>query len=107
MKQILHIEERTIVVDEPAGEPQQGWLRIRREWFDFESLSGGESQQPMKTEGTSSHRLKCPFFAGAKTTMRLTAGEDANEPSRIFSVQSVLNQNEDNRTLIWIVSEVL
>lgn len=105
MKLLLHVEERT-VGNELAGEPPESWERIRQEWFESVPLSGAEYVWAQQTQATVSHKLECVFFAGAHPGMRLTAGNDANNPTRTFNVKSVLNEKEQNRKLVWMVEEV-
>lgn len=106
MKYILHVET-PIVRSELAGEPVGEFERTgRREWFDVRPLSGREYTQTQQIQSNVTHELRCVYFAGANTSMRLTAGDDAENPSRTFNVESVVNENEANRFLVWRVVEV-
>ncbi len=106
MRQILHVETpvlRSELLGEPVGEYERtGW----REWFEIRPLSGREYVQGQQVQSSVTHELRCVHFAGANTGMRLTAGEDADNPTRIFNVESVVNENEANRFLVWRVVEV-
>lgn len=104
---LLHIETNTRTVNEPAGEPFDAWTRVAAEWFGFMSLSGDESQVPGRSDATASHKLESVYIAGANPRMRLTQGEDANNPTRVYEVLAVDNRNNQNRTLDWLVAEVL
>jgi SPP1 family predicted phage head-tail adaptor len=104
MKQILHIEQRT-VGNELAGEEAETWVRILREWFDIQPLTGREYVEAQAVQSNVSHKATCPFFAGANSKMRLTLGENANTPERVFNVESVVNVGENNRLLEWMVKE--
>jgi len=89
---------------ELLGEPVGKYERTgRREWFDIRPLSGREFVRGQQVQSNVTHELKCPYFAGANTGMRLT-----NEAgTRIFNVESVVNENEANRFLVWRVVEVV
>lgn len=106
MHTILHVET-PIVRSELAGEPIGGYERTgRREWFQIRPLSSRELVIGQQIQSLATHELKCHYFAGANNAMRLTAGEVAATPSRIFNVESVVNENEANRFLVWRVVEV-
>jgi SPP1 family predicted phage head-tail adaptor len=106
MKQILHIEERT-TGNELAGEPPETWTRVTREWFDVEPLTGREYIQAQQVQSSVSHKMRSPYLGGMHSGMRLTAGENAAEPSRVFNVASVVNVGENNRELEWMAEEVV
>lgn len=101
---ILHVEV-PVTRNELAGEPTGDYERTgRREWFEIIPIGGGEYVQGRQSESSITHVLRCHYFAGANSLMRLTAGESAT-PSRIFSVDSVVNVNEENRFLEWSAIE--
>lgn len=104
MNTILHIEtpvHRSELAGEPVGEYERTG---RREWFEIIPSGGGEYVQAKQAEASITHVLRCRYFSGANSMMRLTAGEWAS-PSRIFSVDSVVNVNEENRFLEWTAIE--
>jgi SPP1 family predicted phage head-tail adaptor len=106
MKTILHVETpvvRNELLGEPLGEYERTGLR---EWFDIRPLSGREYSQSQQVQSNVTHEMKCVYFAGAKTGMRLTAGDDAENPTRVFNVESVVNDKENNRHLVWRCVEV-
>lgn len=102
---ILHVETPRLG-NELLGEPVDGYERTgRREWFEIRPLSAREYVQAQQVQSSVSHELRCVYFSGANTGMRLTAGE-TDTPTRIFNVESVVNENEANRFLVWRVVEV-
>ncbi len=88
---------------EPVGEFERTG-RVAR--FKAKPISGREYVQGQQVQSNVTHELRCIHFAGAHTGMRLTAGDDAESPTRIFNVESVVNENEANRFLVWRVVEV-
>ena len=99
---ILHIETPTLH-NELLGEPQGEYTRTGvKQWFEIRPLSAREFAQGQQINSVVSHELRCVFFAGANSSMRLT-----NEAgTRIFNVDSVVNENEANRFLVWRCTEV-
>lgn len=91
---------------ESGGEPQ--WTRRERpEWFEALPISGSEYSQAQQMNATVSHKLRCVYLPGCNPRMRLTAGENANNPARVWNVRSVVNENEQNRNLVWMAEEVV
>lgn len=85
-----------------ADDPPVNWSTVRVEWFSLEPLSGREYEQAQRMESAVTHKAECEFFVGAKTTMRLKSSDG----TRLFHVESVFNQREQNRTLEWRLIEV-
>lgn len=103
---LLYIDE-PIEGNELAGEPTGGFERTaRRAWFEVETIGGTEYQLSQQTQSQTSHRMKCAYFAGAHSRMRLSRGEVA-APSRVFHVESVVDEHEEHRFLVWMVKEVV
>jgi SPP1 family predicted phage head-tail adaptor len=102
---ILYVET-PVLRSELAGEPVGEYERTgERQFFDIRPLSGREYVQAQQVQSTATHELRCVYFAGANTSMRLTAGE-SETPTRVFNVESVVNDNENNRSLVWRCQEV-
>lgn len=95
----LTIQHRTQVGDNFDEYPDR-WEDLRQEYFRITPLSAREFVQSQGVESTVSHRGECPYFAGANSAMRLTDG------TRMFNVASVVNRNEQNRKLDWMLTEV-
>lgn len=102
---LLHIEERT-VGNELAGEPAETWARLKAEWFAIEPMTGREYVQAQQLQNSVSHKLRSVYLAGCHPGMRLTAGEDAENPTRTFNVESVVDVGEQHRELEWMATEV-
>ncbi len=104
---LLYLEDRS-VGNELAGEPAETWTRrARPEWVSIQPLTGNEYMQAQQMQATVSHKLRCVFLQGCHPGMRLTAGEDANNPSRVFNVESVVDVEERHRELEWMVKEAV
>lgn len=95
--------ETLVLHSELLGEPQGTHTRTGvKQWFEIRPLSAREFAQGQQINSVVSHELKCVFFAGANTSMRLTT----ESGTRIFNVDSVVNENEANRFLVWRCTEV-
>jgi SPP1 family predicted phage head-tail adaptor len=94
---ILHVEV-PVPGNELEGTPVGGFARTgQKAWFEIRPLSSRELVVGQQIQSLVSHELKCAFFTGAHNAMRLT-----NEAgTRIFNVESVVNENESNRFLVW------
>jgi SPP1 family predicted phage head-tail adaptor len=94
---ILHVEV-PVPGNELEGTPVGGFARTgQKAWFEIRLMSSRELVIGQQIQSLVTHELKCAFFAGANSTMRLT-----NEAgTRIFNVDSVVNENEANRFLVW------
>lgn len=104
---LLHVETRT-VGNELAGEDAETWTRTaRHEWFKVRTLTASEYVQAQQVQASVSHELRCVFWQGANPRMRLTAGDDGNAPTRTFNVESVVDENDMHRELVWMVKEVV
>ncbi len=102
MNTILHIEtpvHRSELAGEPIGEYERSGVS---EWFDIRPLSSREYVQGQQIQSSVTHELKCRHFAGANTAMRLVTADGL----RTFNVESVVNENEANRHLVWRCTEV-
>lgn len=84
------------------AETEAEWSDLRQEWFSLVPLSGEEYQHAQQTHSQVTHEGRCPYFAGANSQLRLTSESD----SRVFHVESVINENERNRDLLWRLVEV-
>lgn len=104
---LLYLEDLT-AGNQFANEPAETWTRRDNPaWFSVESLSGREYMQAQQMQAAVSHRLMCEYLTGCNPRMRLTAGCDAENPTRIFHVRSVVNVNEQNRELEWMCEEAV
>ncbi len=104
---LLWIEDRT-TGNELAGEPPETWTRrARPEYFEIQPLTGQEYMQAQQMQATVRHKLRCVYLPNCSPQVRLTAGEDANNPTRTFNVRSVVNVGERNRELEWMAEEVV
>ena len=77
------------------------WTKKRAEWFLIEPLSAREFNQADQMQSQATHNGRCHYFDGANSGMRLVYG------SRIFHVESVFNDREDNRFLAWKLIEAV
>ncbi len=91
---------------DPAAGVDEGWTRVGHAYFVSQPMTGREYSQAQQMQATVTHKMESEYLAGMTPRHRLTAGEDANNPDRIFNVASVVNVKEKNRKLEWMVEEV-
>lgn len=92
-----------IEVNEPvrdgAGQLVDQWKKLRSEMFSIEPLSAGEAARGAQNEATTKHWLRCRYFVGANSEMRLRAGD------HIYLVEGVVNWQQRHRWLDWTARE--
>lgn len=105
----LYIETHTDRNElDPVSGSQDEWTRTGQyAYFESLPMTGREYVQSQQMQSTVTHKLECEYIAGMTPRHRLTAGEDVNNPERIFNVSSVVNVGEKNRKLEWMVEEKL
>jgi SPP1 family predicted phage head-tail adaptor len=87
--------------DELAGEPVETWTELRKAWGAVEHAGGSEFPSGGGIKSKVSATVTTHYFPGANSQMRLRLGQ------RTFNVESVVNQNEQNRFLVWRVTETV
>lgn len=103
---VLHIEE-PVAASELAGDETGQFVRIDKDWFEVMPLSGREYIQAQQQASNVTHRLRCDYRTGMHSRLRITAGNDPDNPTRVFNVRSVVNVEEKNRELEWMCEEVV
>ena len=93
MKHLLTIE-RPVAGHDLDGVPDS-WEHVAEEWGDVQPLSGREYEQAQQMQSTTTHKIRTHLVAGATSAMRLLLGQ------RVFAVESVRNEGERNRWLLW------
>jgi SPP1 family predicted phage head-tail adaptor len=92
---------------DPAAGVDEGWQRIGHAFFKSIEMTGREYMQAQQMQATVTHKFESEYLAGMTPLHRLTAGEDVNDPERIFNVKSVIDVKEQHRKLEWMVEEKL
>lgn len=92
--------EHNVPVRMPSGQQRDDWKKFTAARFKIEGRAGTEGTRAQQIEATYTHVLTCRWFAGANSKMRLRHGD-----GRILEVESVNNQLEKNRWLVWLATE--
>ena len=96
----LAIEEKAgEASDFEATERAQDWKLLRHAWFELKSTVGQQREQGEQMQATWTHTGKSRFIRGLHANVR------CRDRDRIFNVQSVVNENENNRYLLWRLVE--
>lgn len=102
---LLYIDN-PVEANELAGETTGTYERSgQQEWFEVKTQSGREYVQAQQTQSRVTHMLRCAYFPGANSRMRLSRGE-VDAPTRVFNVESVVDENDEGRFLVWMCQEV-
>ncbi len=96
---LLTIQKKGTVA--PFGSEVAGWTDVSDLLFSLEPLEGEEEFRAAQMESRQTHTGRCEWFAGATSAMRVTDG------ARIWNVESVKNEHEQNRFLVWRLIEVV
>lgn len=96
---VLEVQEKTYT-DKGFGDSGfDEWTTQRREWFTIKSTGGREYEQEQQIRSEITHKARCHYFGGANSKMRL------KKDNRIWHVESVVNEDEANRWLIWMLKQ--
>lgn len=98
------LTKKVVIQSKEAGNELDGvpesWNDVGNFWAMIQPLTGREYEQAQQMQSNTTHKIKTRWFEGANSAMRLVRG------NRVFEVESVVNEFERNRWLIWRCSEV-
>jgi len=98
----LTVEHKTTESGNFSDSAPEKWEPLRVEWFSIEPLSGREYETAMQIKSAVTHKAESVYFQGATSELRLRTADK----SRYFNVESVVNDKEQNRKLLWRLVEV-
>ena len=93
MKHLLTIE-RPVTGNDLDGVPDS-WEHVAEEWGDIHPLTGKEYERAEQMQSSTTHRIRTHLVKGADSAMRLLLG------TRVFAVESVVNEGERGRWSLW------
>ena len=97
--------QRRIDAD-PMAKDRDDWEDIpaSQEWYAVRPLTGSETLEARQVKAMTTHVARCPMLSvKASPKNRLKAAGTG----RIFEVESVTNEFERNRTLVWRLKETV
>lgn len=83
------------------GSTVQTWRTLATVWADVRPVSGREQEIAARTAENVSHRIELRYRPGVDARCRIVWG------ARVFGVQSVINEDERDRTLVLYCQEAL
>ena len=95
---LANVQSRTLATD-PFDATTQSWSTPRTAWFSFEPLRGKEDSEGAQMVAGVTHRGRCEHFTGASSEMRITLSD------RTWNVESVFDEHEAGRHLVWLLVE--
>ena len=87
-------------VDED-GFPLEGWRNVKSAWAMIKTLKGSEYFSASSTQNETESRFVIHYTTGLHPNMRIFFKD------RTFNIESIINDDEANRTLTIIVKEVI
>lgn len=101
-----HFNKRIAIQSEVGGTDQDGyaidgWSTVKNVWAMVKPLSGREYVQSKTTNSETITRFVIRYTKGLTTKMRIVYG------GRVFQIDSILNDDEQNKTLTLIGIEVV
>lgn len=83
-----------------TGSEEVTWTPFLYAWASIEPLSGRELYLSRQTQATTTHKITMWYQAGIKASHRITWAE------RVFGIDSILNEEERNISLVIHATEV-
>ncbi len=84
---------------DPDGFPVEGWQDVKAAWAMIKTLKGTEYFSASSTQNENQMRFIIHFTEGLNEDMRILYD------SREFDIESIINDDEENRTLTIIGNE--
>lgn len=93
-------------VDED-GFPKDDWQDVKSAWAMIKTLKGSEFQSAASTQNEVVSRFIIHFTTDLHPDMRISYKKRSESKERIFSIQSIINDDEADLTLTIMVEEVI
>lgn len=84
------------------GFPTESWQDYKTVWAIVKTLQGREFYQAAAVQAENTTRFIIRYTKGINTNMRVVYKDD-----RIFNIQSIINDDEANKTLTIIAKEMI
>lgn len=83
------------------GFPVENWVDVKRVWSMIRTLKGTEYYQAATTQNENAMRFVIRYTTGLHPDMRVLYN------SRYFDIESIINDDEANKTLTIMVKEAI
>jgi len=88
-----------VVTEDEIGQQIEDWQPVRECWAAIKTVSGREYLAAASIQAERTYRFIIRFTPGIHENMRVVFQD------RLFDIKSVLNDNEDRKTLTIIATE--
>lgn len=86
-------------IEDELGQIEQIWMDFKTLWCAVKTVQGREYFSAAAFQGENTYRFIIRYTAGIKSSMRVIF------EGRLFQIESVLNDDEANRTITIIAKE--
>lgn len=93
-------------VDED-GFPKDDWQDVKSAWAMIKTLRGSEFNSAASTQNEVVSRFVIHYTTGLHPDMRIIYKKRSTNEERIFNIQSIINDDEADKTLTIMVEEVI
>ena len=100
MRQRITIQQLTEAQD-AQGAKSESWATYATVWAAIRPLRGREFLEAKQLQARVSHEIRARWLSGVTPAMQITVD------SRTFRIESAVNENERNETLLMMCEEVL
>ena len=104
----IHFQALTDIgaVDED-GFPVETWGNIKSAWAMIKTIKGGETNSAASTQNEVVSRFVIHYTEGLHPDMRVSYKKHSTSKERTFSIESIINDDEADKTLTIMVEEVM
>ena len=100
MRDRITIQSLTETQD-AQGAKSEAWATFQTVWAAVRPLRGRELMDAKQEQARVTHEIRARWLAGVTPKMRIALG------TRVFRIESAINENERDRTLIMMCEEVI
>lgn len=86
---------------EPLDMIESNWTEVHACWAAIDPVSGKEFYENNQSQSQVSHKIRCRWFEGLKTEMRIYYG------ARVFEIVSAINWEERGESFLIMAKELV
>lgn len=90
---------RSVIYEDELGQGIEQWQEVKSAWAAIKTMQGREYFAAASTQNENTTRFVIRYTTGIKPNMRIIYKES------IYDIQSVINDDEANKTLTIIAEE--
>lgn len=101
------IFQRLIDGKDADGFPIKDWQDVKPAWAMIKTLKGEEYFSAASTQNEAVSRFVIHYTEGLHPDMRITYKKNSTSTERTFSIESIINDDEADKTLTIMVKELI